>query len=87
MPRATRSIRLLNRVQVECHEDGVLVKILVKEGQEVDVHTPIAIVCDADKADAVRSMLDKGDDISSKWHRDAAWQAYNSTAGASSGCS
>lgn len=31
---------------VEAHDDGVLAKVLVPEGREVAVHTPVALMCE-----------------------------------------
>lgn len=65
-------------MQVECHDDGHIAKLLVCEGgEELRVGTPLALLGeDAEQAATARRLVECGEDVSRFVVRDVAWQAY-----------
>lgn len=62
---------------LQAQEDGYLGKILIEEGEEVKVHTPVATMCEAEEnVEAVKGpeadeLLKQPDQL-----RQLTWQSY-----------
>lgn len=63
---------------VEAHDEGVLAKVLVPEGQELAVHTPVALMCEQAGDVSALSSLDDSYWTSQRLQslKVITWQAY-----------
>eukprot|EP00884_Botryococcus_braunii_P002453 jgi/Botrbrau1/12208/Bobra.0197s0003.1 len=64
---------------VEAQDEGILARVLVAEGHEVAVHTPVAVMCEHTEDVAVLSDIDLSSQESEQWLKSArsiTWQAY-----------